>query len=40
MCSGQSNMEFTMWGILDSENELDLSAAYTEVRVQHLLLLV
>jgi len=32
VCSGQSNMEFTMWGILDSENELDLSAAYTEVK--------
>ena len=40
MCSGQSNMEFNMLGILDSENQLDLSAAYTEVRVQHLLLLV
>ena len=31
MCSGQSNMEFNMFGIFDAENEMDLSAAYTEV---------
>ena len=31
VCSGQSNMEFNMFGIFDAENEMDLSAAYTEV---------
>jgi len=32
VCSGQSNMEFNMFGIFDAENEMDLSAAYTEVK--------
>ena len=32
VCSGQSNMEFNMFGIFDAENEMDISAAYTEVR--------
>ena len=33
VCSGQSNMEFNMFGIFDAENEMDLSAAYTEVHI-------
>merc|ERR1719228_2225198 len=32
MCSGQSNMEFTMYGILDSETEIANSAVYENVR--------
>ena len=30
-------MEFKMFGILDAENEMDLSAAYTEVLIVVLL---
>ena len=37
VCSGQSNMEFNMFGIFDAENEMDLSAAYTEVHIATLL---
>ena len=32
VCSGQSNMEFNMGGVLDSENEISNSAAYDDVR--------
>ena len=31
VCSGQSNMEFNMSGILDAEHQSDVSSEYTQV---------
>ena len=31
VCSGQSNMEFNMGGILDAELQSDISSKYTQV---------